>query len=143
MSVDPVDLLGKRFVEAIVAVFGAEFADVDPLVRAAQNPQFGDFQSNAAMGLAKRLGRNPREVAAAIVQHARLEDVCETPEIAGPGFINLRLRGDALPRLLEELEGALKGQAHPTIRRASSQTHPAIRRASSWASGRTPEARSR
>lgn len=122
MSVDPVDLLAKRFVEAIVAAFGAEFADVDPLVRAAQNPQFGDFQSNAAMGLAKRLGRNPREVAAAIVQHARLEDLCETPEIAGPGFINLRLRGDALPRLLEDLEGTLKGREHHTIRRALSWT---------------------
>ncbi len=126
MSVDPIELLGRRFVEAIVAAFGSEFAETDPLVRTAQNPQFGDFQSNVAMGLAKRVGRNPREVAEAIVEQAALNDVCEKAEVAGPGFINLRLRGDALPRLLEDLEGVLKNSEHPTIR---SKTR------SSWASG--------
>lgn len=122
MTIDPVDLLGRCFVEAIVAAFGEELADTDPLVRPAQNPQFGDFQSNVAMGLAKRLGKNPREVAAALVAQARLDDVCETPEIAGPGFINLRLRGEALPRWLEELERDLRDLTETS---ASSAAPPA------------------
>ncbi len=120
MDIDPVNFLGRRFVEAIVATFGDEFADADPLVRPAQNPQFGDFQSNVAMGLAKRVGQPPRAVAQAIVAGARLDDVCEVPEIAGPGFINLRLRAEALPRLLTQLEGDLARGGHPTIRKASS-----------------------
>lgn len=107
MDTDPVDFLGRRFVDAIVAAFGDEFANADPLVRPAQNPQFGDFQSNVAMGLAKRVGKSPREVAQAIIASATLEDICEKPEIAGPGFINLRLRADALPRLLTQLEQEL------------------------------------
>lgn len=111
MEIDPIELLGRRFVDAIVAAFGDEFADSDPLVRTAQNPQFGDFQSNVAMGLAKRVGRPPREVAGAILEQARLEDLCEKPEIAGPGFVNLRLRADALPRLLTQLEAELAAVA--------------------------------
>ncbi len=124
MDIDPVDFLGRRFVDAIVAAFGDGFADTDPLVRPAQNPQFGDFQSNVAMGLAKRVGKPPREIAQTIVASAKLDDVCEQPEIAGPGFINLRLRADALPRLLTQLEGDLTREAHSTVREASS-----------WASG--------
>lgn len=64
----------------------------DPSVRPAQDEQFGDYQSNGAMALAKKLGKKPRDVAAAIVAHADLEDICAPPEIAGPGFINLRIR---------------------------------------------------
>lgn len=104
MDIDPVDLLGRRFTRAIVAAFGAEFADVDPLVRTAQNPQFGDFQSNVAMGLSKRVGKPPRAIAQAIVDRAELADICDPLEIAGPGFINIRLRGDALPRLLSAMD---------------------------------------
>ena len=126
MEIDPVDFLGRRFVEAIVATFGDAFADTDPLVRSAQNPQFGDFQSNVAMGLAKRVGKPPREVAQAVLAAVKLDDVCEQPEIAGPGFINLRLRADALPRLLTQLEGDLAGGTHPTIRGASSWASESI-----------------
>jgi arginyl-tRNA synthetase len=46
------------------------------------------------MALAKRLGRPPRELAAEIAQSLRIEDICEPPAVAGPGFINLRLRGE-------------------------------------------------
>lgn len=68
--------------------------DVEPLldtIRPAQ-PQHGDYQANCAMPLAKALRRPPREVAQEIVQHLQVEDLCLPPEIAGPGFINLRLQ---------------------------------------------------
>lgn len=62
------------------------------LIQVAQNPQFGDYQANFAMPLGKQLQRPPRELAAEIAQQAKVDDLCETPSIAGPGFINLRLR---------------------------------------------------
>ncbi len=68
------------------------------LVKPAQDPKFGDYQANCAMPLAKRLGANPRELAAKIVAALDIADVCDVPEIAGPGFINLRLRPDFLER---------------------------------------------
>uniref|UniRef100_A0A7C4LMR2 Arginine--tRNA ligase n=1 Tax=Schlesneria paludicola TaxID=360056 RepID=A0A7C4LMR2_9PLAN len=66
------------------------------LLRPAQDPKFGDFQANCAMPLAKTLKRSPREVAQDIVSRLEIADLCEPPEIAGPGFINLRLRDDRL-----------------------------------------------
>ncbi|MFO0869095.1 MAG: arginine--tRNA ligase [Pirellulales bacterium] len=74
-------------------------SDVAPLlamIRPAQDPRFGDYQANCAMPLAKQWGRPPREVAAELVARVRLEDLCQPAEIAGPGFINLRLRDDVL-----------------------------------------------
>lgn len=87
---------------AIEAALGEAGTGVDPQIRVSTDGKFGDYQSNVAMGLAKQLGRKPREVAeqiaAALSPAAR--DRLEPPEIAGPGFINLRLRGDALAALL-------------------------------------------
>jgi arginyl-tRNA synthetase len=68
-----------------------------------QNRQFGDYQSNAAMILAKALRRNPREVAAAIADAFEGGSLCEKPEIAGPGFVNFRLTGEALTERLRDL----------------------------------------
>ncbi|KAJ1617617.1 Arginyl-tRNA synthetase [Pavlovales sp. CCMP2436] len=81
---------------AIVAEFGPEYSDVDPLVTPATKAAFGDYQCNAAMSLGKAVGRKPREVAEQLVAAAQLAGVCEVPEIAGPGFLNIRLREDAL-----------------------------------------------
>ncbi len=61
-------------------------------IRRSQDPKFGDYQANLAMPLGKRLRRPPRDVAAEVVGRLTLDDLCETPEIAGPGFINLRLK---------------------------------------------------
>ena len=69
---------------------------IDPQLRPATKPQFGHFQSNVALRLAKEEKRPPRDVAADIVAKLDVEDLCETPDIAGPGFINLRLRSDAV-----------------------------------------------
>ncbi|MFL6065962.1 MAG: arginine--tRNA ligase [Friedmanniella sp.] len=71
-------------------------AGVDPELRPATKPQFGHFQSNVALRLAKSEGRPPREVAASIVERLDLADLCETVEIAGPGFLNFRLRSSVL-----------------------------------------------
>jgi len=62
--------------------------DADPVLRPSDH---ADFQSNGALGLAKRLGRNPVEVARSIAELADLDDVCERVEVSGPGFINLTL----------------------------------------------------
>ncbi|MBL9158791.1 MAG: arginine--tRNA ligase [Verrucomicrobiales bacterium] len=72
-------------------------------VDATQNRQFGDYQSNAAMILAKALKKNPREVAAAIVEAFDGAGLCEKPEIAGPGFINFRLTTATLTTRFGEL----------------------------------------
>ncbi|WP_407922615.1 arginine--tRNA ligase [Auraticoccus monumenti] len=78
-------------------------AGVDPELRAATKPQFGHFQSNVALRLAKAEGRPPREVAQRLVEQADLADLCEPPEVAGPGFINLRLRTDVLAAAATEV----------------------------------------
>lgn len=66
------------------------------MVRRSQDPKFGDYQANCAMPLGKQLGRPPREVAAEIVERLDVSQLCDAPEIAGPGFINFRLRDDWL-----------------------------------------------
>jgi arginyl-tRNA synthetase len=78
-------------------------AGIDPELRPATRPQFGHFQTNAALRLAKTEGRPPREVAARLVEQIDLSDVCEPLEIAGPGFINLRIRADVLAQVADEV----------------------------------------
>jgi arginyl-tRNA synthetase len=105
--IDPIAILADRFRSAIAVAFPDVGPDVDPLISAAKQTQFGDFQSNVAMSLAKRVGKPPREVAKAIVAHADISDVAEKlgeASIAGPGFINIRLKGDALARLLTGMD---------------------------------------
>ena len=69
----------------------------------AQNRQFGDYQSNVAMILAKQVKKNPRELAAEIIKAIPESNLIETPEIAGPGFINFRITETALDTRLTEL----------------------------------------
>lgn len=61
------------------------------MVRPAQDPRFGDYQANFAMALGKKLGQKPTDSAAAVVEKLDVSDLCHPPEIAGPGFINLKL----------------------------------------------------
>jgi len=91
--------------QALTTAFGEEAAGADPLVKAAGVAKFGDYQSNAAMGLAKRLGSKPRDVAQQIIDAlppAALEMI-EPPDIAGPGFINMKLRRDYLEKTLASI----------------------------------------
>jgi arginyl-tRNA synthetase len=118
MSYDPLQLLSERFTAAIRAAFPELPAEAaDPMIAPGRNPKFGDFQSNAAMNLAKVVGKPPREVAQRIVEHLDVAGVAEplTPaSIAGPGFINITLRADSLGEFVAQLDTPQLGIAPPT-----------------------------
>jgi arginyl-tRNA synthetase len=84
--------LTQYFCQALVSAFGTDFAEIDPLVVLASNPKFGDYQSNIALVLAKKLGKNPRDIAQKIIDNLTLEELGDPPTIAGLGFINIRLK---------------------------------------------------
>ena len=82
--------------------------DVDAslsMIRSSQDPKFGDFQANCAMPLAKKSGVAPRDLAQQMVDQVPLDDFCETVEVAGPGFINLKLRTDWLEQQARKIVG--------------------------------------
>ncbi|MCW6003482.1 arginine--tRNA ligase [Micromonospora sp. CPCC 205371] len=87
-------LLQDRLASAFEAVAGVP---ADPSVRRSQH---ADFQADGALALARQLGRKPRDIAADVVQRARLDDLCASVEISGPGFINLTVANDAIAPLL-------------------------------------------
>ena len=87
----------------------------DPVLRPSDH---ADFQANGTLALAKRLGRNPRELAQQIVGAASLDDLCETVEVSGPGFINLTL---STPFIADQV-AALAGDAHLGVARAEPET---------------------
>lgn len=95
-------LLKSRFRDALAALVPdpAQVPALLEMVRVAQDAKFGDYQANFAMSLGKQLSRPAREVAQQVLSATKLDDLCQTlpPEqaIAGPGFINLRLRDDWL-----------------------------------------------
>jgi len=105
-------LLESR-VSAAIAEAYPEAAGAPAIVQAATDGRFGDYQANGAMALAKRLSANPREVAAKIVEQlkgdadlAAMVDTGEAAdgiEIAGPGFINFRLKADWVAARLGEV----------------------------------------
>lgn len=90
---------------------GAELAtltgldEVNPNVITASKPEFGDYQANGVMGIAKRLGRNPRELGTELLArlNAAANPLVSHYELAGPGFINIHLAGDALRDRANEL----------------------------------------
>ncbi|MBD2088698.1 arginine--tRNA ligase [Microcoleus sp. FACHB-1515] len=89
---------------ALIAAFGTDLAGVDPVLVPASNPKFGDYQANVALSLAKRLGQAPRAIAEQIVQHLNVNEICEPPTVAGPGFINLRLKTSYLEAQLKAIQ---------------------------------------
>lgn len=94
----------ERFATALADMV-TDVAPVLDMIRVAQDAKFGDFQANFAMPLSKQLGKPPREVAQMAVDRLDIGDLCEPPEIAGPGFINLRLRDDFVARRISEIAG--------------------------------------
>jgi len=86
------EAIRNSFSQALVKAFGEEYADVDPMVVPATNPRFGDYQSNVALPLGKKLKLPPREIASQIIAKLEITDLCQTPEIAGAGFINLSIK---------------------------------------------------
>ncbi len=94
MVTDPEETLAQLVREALAAELGEQYATADPIIRPSQ---FADYQSNAALPLAKALGRPPREIATAVA--ARLGSqagtgAIEKVEVSGPGFINITLRDE-------------------------------------------------
>ncbi|MFZ4676049.1 MAG: arginine--tRNA ligase [Nodosilinea sp.] len=96
--------LTARFDQALIAAFGPDLAGTDPMLVPTSNPKFGDYQANLAMSLAKPLQENPRAIATQIVAKLDLSDLCEPPEIAGPGFINLRFKTQYLEDQLRAMQ---------------------------------------
>lgn len=86
----------RQEIEAIVAataqtLYGADVAS-GPYVRPCPDARHGDFQTNLAMVQAKKVGKNPREIAQQLVEVLSNHEVFEKPEIAGPGFVNFKLK---------------------------------------------------
>jgi arginyl-tRNA synthetase len=86
--------LRHRFLAALAGLVpdSDRAAALVEMVQPSQDPRFGDYQANMAMSLKKELGRSPREIAAELVARLDVSDLALAPEIAGPGFINLKLR---------------------------------------------------
>ncbi len=96
-----IDLLEQRITAALTRITGKP--DLPALVKPATDPKFGDYQVNGVMAAAKQLKTNPRQLADTLVRSLDLSDICAAPEIAGPGFINLRLKPDCIARRLLEI----------------------------------------
>ncbi|WP_270501844.1 arginine--tRNA ligase [Kluyvera ascorbata] len=82
-------LLSEKVSQAMIAA-GAP-ADCEPQVRQSAKVQFGDYQANGMMAVAKKLGMAPRQLAEQVLSHLDLNGIANKVEIAGPGFINIFL----------------------------------------------------
>lgn len=93
----------KRLRSAFAAATpeGADRDAFSSAVRASTDPKFGDYQANGCMAVAKAQGRNPRELAAEVAARVDLEPLAAAPEVAGPGFLNVRLHDGWIARALE------------------------------------------
>ncbi len=85
---DPEAALGQLVREALAAELGTAYADADPLIRPSG---FADYQSNAAMALARRIGRSPRAIAAPVADRLSASPAVAKAEVSGAGFINITL----------------------------------------------------
>ena len=88
---DPHATLAAQVSAALVAEFGPEYADADPLIRPSA---FADYQSNVALSLGKRVEQPPREVASRLAGHLAGSPMISNAEVSGPGFINITLSGE-------------------------------------------------
>ena len=95
--------LRSRF-EPVLTKWTDNPSSVIDMLKASQDPKFGDYQANFAMPLAARIpDLKPRDLAAQIVEKVDLSDFCEPLEIAGPGFINIKLKQDWLQEQTRQL----------------------------------------
>jgi len=93
------DTCDALFPDADVASFPAEARSVVPCA----NAQFGDYQWNGALSLAKLLKTNPRALASALIERIDVSGLAESPEIAGPGFVNFRVKTELLASLVPQV----------------------------------------
>lgn len=99
-----IEQLKTRFDQALESAFGTDYAGIDPMLVPASNPRFGDYQSNIALSLSKRLGQPPRVIAQQILEQLYVTDICESPQVAGAGFINLTLKSTYLEAKIKEIQ---------------------------------------
>jgi arginyl-tRNA synthetase len=92
-------LLAKKLADALTAAGLPNAGELTP----ASDARFGDYQTNAALVLAKQRGENPRSVAEKILAHVDVGDLCEPPTVAGAGFINFTLRAEAVAEKAAQL----------------------------------------
>ncbi|MFM8933681.1 MAG: hypothetical protein ACKOS8_17600 [Gemmataceae bacterium] len=85
---------------------GISASDVAGSVRPCGDSTLGHYQANAAMALGKKLGRPPREVANDLASAVPQDGFLCKPEVAGPGFLNLRLTDEAIASNLERMTGS-------------------------------------
>ncbi|MGY4565235.1 arginyl-tRNA synthetase [Erwinia sp. TECH1] len=97
-------LLSDKVSQAMIAA-GAP-ADCEPQVRQSAKAQFGDYQANGIMAVAKKLGKAPRQLAEEVLTHLDLQGIASKVEIAGPGFINLFLDADWLAAQVDRVVDA-------------------------------------
>ncbi|EBX6508145.1 arginine--tRNA ligase [Salmonella enterica subsp. enterica serovar Redlands] len=106
-------LLSEKVSQAMIAA-GAP-ADCEPQVRQSAKVQFGDYQANGVMAIAKKLGMAPRQLAEQVLTHLDLSDIASKVEIAGPGFINIFLEPAFLAEQVQQaLASDRLGVSQPT-----------------------------
>ncbi|EAY0642167.1 arginine--tRNA ligase [Salmonella enterica] len=106
-------LLSEKVSQAMIAA-GAP-ADCEPQVRQSAKVQFGDYQANGMMAVAKKLGMAPRQLADQVLTHLDLSGIASKVEIAGPGFINIFLETAFLAEQVQQaLTSDRLGVSQPT-----------------------------
>ncbi|EDU5708050.1 arginine--tRNA ligase [Salmonella enterica subsp. enterica serovar Reading] len=106
-------LLSEKVSQAMIAA-GAP-ADCEPQVRQSAKVQFGDYQANGVMAVAKKLGMAPRQLAEQVLTHLDLSGIASKVEIAGPGFINIFLEPAFLAEQVQQaLASDHLGVSQPT-----------------------------
>lgn len=106
-------LLSEKISQAMIAA-GAP-ADCEPQVRQSAKVQFGDYQANGMMAVAKKLGMAPRQLAEQVLTHLDLSGIASKVEIAGPGFINIFLEPAFLAEQVQQaLASERLGVSQPT-----------------------------
>jgi len=96
-----IQTISERISNAIAKATGQK--DTAAIVTPATDAKFGDYQSNDALSLAKKLKTNPRQLAEKIVTNLQIDDICEKPQIAGAGFINLKLKSEFVADSLRQI----------------------------------------
>ena len=93
-------ILAQRLADALAKAGLPNAGELTP----ATDPRFGDYQTNAALILAKQRGEQPGTLAAKVLKHVDVHELAEPPTVAGPGFINFTLRRDAVAKKTTEIQ---------------------------------------
>lgn len=104
MYSSPQQLIKESLQRGFGSVLEIPWEDVEPVVRKSRSQDHGDYQANGAMGLAKRFGKNPVDLAGSVLACVDFGEVVESAEVSGPGFINIRLTNNTIVSALEYME---------------------------------------